>query len=480
MNKKLLFAILLVVFRLLPMKNRTSQTYLFTRPAIHNITAKQALWHDMAYKNSDLDYNFQIVPIYQKSIKNKCSKKSRHISEYFLLDYQSTIVVAGDNYKPNERNVRAEWLGLDKDFQGIFNLLPEQSQAGFFLDAKVDLKHLVPDTFFESCYVGATISAFTVKNHLNMDEKILNGKGSIIEQLQRKNLKFGKFLQESKSSGLSDLKLLIGTEYNIESGFEATYDFYILFPLAKKQNGRQLFQATRSFNGHLGYGNAINLQFPLTEKCSEYLVAFYFEAENIYLFENHQYRSFDLYFKQWSRFLLLNKIDGTTNIPAINVLTQKVKVKPYNVVDLSAGFRYKKNCLEVEVGYALWAHGGEGIEFDDKNCFGKVYGIAAKPGEFTPNGIPATASTSTIDFQGPTDKDQFGNNIFVPIERRDLNLCSASSRSTLVHRAHFAIGNVSKDCDYNKLIAFGFFYEIPQNNAALQQWGIWGKVGASF
>lgn len=468
---------------LFPLKNRTSQSFMFTKPVTQNVPVKQVFWHNLAYgSHADKINNFQVVAIFQKSSDNRCSKKSRKISEYFLLKDRSSLVVSGDDFNKFKRDVRAEWLDLPSDFKGEFTLFPEQRQVGGYLDIKYDLKKILPDSFFEFCWVGATLSISSIKNELNLKEEINSGAGSIIKQLQRDNLEFGKFKPCSKTTGFSDFKLIIGTEYNVENGFQANVDAYFLFPLAKKQNGRQLFQAFRGYNGHLGYGNSVNLQFPLSEKCSDYLFALYFEAESLYLFENHQYRSVDLDCKPWSRFLLLNSIDGRTNIPAINVLTYKFKVKPYNLVDLSAGFRYIKGAFEIEAGYALWTHGREHIELEDRDCCitNLPYGIAAAPGQFTPEGLPATASLSDINKQGPTDKDKNENNIFVPIQLNDLNLKSGESQTTLVNRFHFALGGSNENFTYGTLYGLGFFYEIPQNNAALQQWGVWAKLGMNF
>ena len=322
----------------------------------------------------------------------------------------------------------------------------------------------------------------SVDNNLHLKQDTIStstaNPQTILGSLRRPELVFGKFYGKSCSIGFAELRFKLGTELIFRDDFQVNVHSYVLIPLAQKQDNTQLFEAIRGFNGHLGFGSVVNFQIPITCRDSCYSIAFYLDLENVFLFENRQFRSLEILGKPWSRFLLLNSKDGVPNIPAINVLTQQMKVHPYNFLDLSTGFRFKNGMLDAEVGYGLWAHGTEKLKFRRK--FPAIYGIAAKPGDLTKEGLPATASRSTISHLAETDKDTDGNFIFVPIHENELDFCSGASRETLVHRFNVALGLSQRgDCS-NGFFGVGAYGEFPQNNAALVQWGFWAKFGAAF
>ncbi len=466
----------------LGIKNHYSQTNIFTRPAYFNIQAWQAFWHNIIYCNPEnLNTSAQVMMFYQKSSDNAATKKNQKISEYFLMKDRYFLTVKGDLVGTSTiRDIRAEWLQLPNDFTGTFSLFPEQKQIAFVIDIKQNLRGCFQCSLLEYFWLGFSAVVTSVDNDLNLTQDVPNNqKPTIIDALRRPNLTYGKFYGKSSTAGFSELRFKFGTEFNFRDECQVNAHTYLLFPLAENPNPNVIFPAFRGFGNHFGLGTVVDFQIPLNCRKSPYLFALNFDIEMLYLFRNKQLRSMDLRNKPWSRFLLLNRFDGTiTNIPAINVLTRKVKVDPYYMIDLSAGFRFRQNNFEAEVGYGLWAHSDERIRLDD--CFLSEWGIAAKPGDLTTDGIPATASESTIATLAKTDKDEHGNFIFVPIQENQIDLYSGGSRGTITHRVNIALGYTLRGKCNNGFIGIGGFFEIPQNNCALQQWGFWAKIGSTF
>ena len=245
-----------------------------------------------------------------------------------------------------------------------------------------------------------------------------------------------------------------------------------------KANPAYLFSPFIGNNQHWTIGSGVNFQFPITQRDVTFPILFFFNIEHQYLVPNHQYRTFDLKNKPWSRFLLLNAADGSvSNVPGVNVLTRRVTVRPDSFVDLSTGLRVTRGGFEGEIGYDLWAHGKERIKIHRtvcKNCNEEVvvsdYGIAGST-------AGVSASDSTISTLASDD------GTFVPLQDFDLNLNSGAAQAALVNRMHASMGFGSKNGANEGLEGFinaGVFYDMPQNNAALKQWGGWAKVGASF
>ncbi len=104
-------------------KERTGQSFMFTRPIYQNIAAQNAAyWHDAVYEKIGCHLSsVQIMPMYQQSIDSHAPAR------YFLINQKDTLVVKGDmTLTPSVRDVRAEWLRLPNEFVVIFSILRKQ------------------------------------------------------------------------------------------------------------------------------------------------------------------------------------------------------------------------------------------------------------------------------------------------------------------------------------------------------------------
>ncbi len=197
------------------------------------------------------------------------------------------------------------------------------------------------------------------------------------------------------------------------------------------------------------------------------------------MIRNEQLRTYDLKKKPWSRYLLLNKKGGTPdqNIPATQIFTLKTRVRPYNIIELSTGWRIRSEHVEGELGYNIWAHGDEQLYL---RCpMQKGWGIAGKGA--MPDGTATSASLSTISEQAPNDVDPITDDpIFIPLTASDLDFRSAASRAAFNHKLHASFAYVYTGCRTHGLLNIGGYYEFLQKNTALEQWGIWLKWAVSF
>lgn len=460
--------------------NIFARSFMFTRPVYRNLAAQQHLWHDMVFHECDPhSTRFQVIPLYQNSIHSK------RIDRYFLFNHKNVLTVKGDAViagNPALRDIRAEWLNLPSNFMGNFTVRPKQRQFSVWFEAQQDLGPLICSSFFENLWVGVALPFQFVENDIQLTQIAQSMNTSthfptnIIEALNQPSWKYAKFNGKQKAAALAEIMLKLGARFLDRDGFQIGAYSGLVLPLHKGQNPEYIFSPFIGNDTHFGYATGVIFQIPLIcgAAYADY-INFFANIESIYFFRNTQHRTMDLAYRPWTRYLLFNSIEGTINIPGANVLTQKVRVRPYNMIDLSTGIRLELNNFELEIGYDLWARGREKIKFTDDFPYGK-FGIAGDGTLVPGTNIAATASKSTIAQQAPNDVDLDGNPIFIPITKEDILTMSGGAKAAINHRGHFALGYRKAYCLVDAFIGAGGFFEYAQKNTALDTWGLWAKI----
>lgn len=456
-----------------------SRSFMFTHPASFNHVARQSLWHSII-NNKQGAHAFQTIMIAQQSFSVKNN------AEYFLFCDKTELLVLGDNTPDaSQRDVRAEWLNIDNpDFRGILAIDPRQTQVGTIIDYHLNLENMHNIKAFKDYWISFIVPVFLVKNDMNLRQLSVNNRAikapqDIIQAFNQKAWMFGKIDGERSQIGISSFDFRIGKTYLSRNSDEVVYYTGVSVPVGKHQNAEFLFDPYRGNNGHFGIFAGINFQVVTNRYNPYHQICWYLDLETLFLIRNSQTRTFDLKNKPWSRYLLLNKKDGPPdqNIPAVNVLTQFARVRPYDLIDFSTGFRIIGPNVEAEIGYSIWGHGAERVKI---NCdFPQNFGIAGSGPLIQDNPCvgqetAASASQSTIACQADNDQE------FVTIVQSDLDLESAEAQQTINHKFHVSFGYTYWGCQLDGFIGIGGFYEFPQKKAALTIGGVWAKLGASF
>jgi hypothetical protein len=467
-------------------QEKIGRSFMFTRPLFAYLPLADAGWHELIYKKTHAHGAcLAITPAYQHSTK------STKINRYFSPAPIDTILVAGDQAPENikcKRGVRAEWLQLAPTYVGQFHFNPIQSQAALIVDYNQDLWPCTDTPFFKDTYISISLPIVHVKNNLELVQCGATGAGTefpttLSQAFANPAWHYAKIAPKKTKTTLGELKLRWGMFFLQEEHNQFGYYFGLSLPTSKKQNPVYWFDAVAGYDGHLGINGGIACQFLLNRNPERCTVCFFANFDDVLLVKNHQIRTFDLKEKPWSRFLLFNSNPANscpqTNIPGVNVLTRKVAVHPYNVTDFSAGWRVRTRHCEWEIGYNLWGHAQENLKLYDEekhtSCCPTEWGIAGLlPG--------TTASKSTIANRIPKtyDTDGCGNPLFIPIKDCDIDVKSAAASSSVNHAVHMSLSVFCTGTRADGLFSVGLFAEYPQRNSALQTWGIWGKIGASF
>jgi len=501
-----------------------SRTFMMTRPVSHNIFAEQSLWHDFLYHKRDKGGSFQVTTYYQQSIKRPETAK------YFTFGYKTLLKVLGDdNHDACFRDIRAEWLGLPSNFRGAFSIDPEQRQFACVISYNHDLKSVVDYDFLKRFWFEISLPIVVVENNMNLCQCDVFNRADqfprdILNAFNQSSWRYAKINGKISHVDLAPIRIRFGGAFMDEDNDQlATYSVFSL-PTGHSNDNKYLFEPQSDYNGHLGFGTGANFQIVINRKeCRNCDICFFLNLETIFLIRNWHCRTFDLKCrptdgdcpscgsycapcpcgtvvggytpdgncarhcapcnykpKPWSRYLLFNTKNGVPNqnVPGVNVLTKRVKVRPYNMVEFSTGFRVKAKRFEGEVGYSIWGHGAERIECIER--FRKQWGIAGNdPGDM----VVKSASLSTICCRKATPAEEFDGTagpVFIPICESDLDLDSAACPGALNHIVHCAGGFEHEGECVDVLVGLGLYYDIPQKNSALKTWGFWVKFGGSF
>jgi len=470
--KKVIASLILCFFALQAETPKNSQTFLFTRPGQQNLCLKQAIWHNLFYDKEKRNA-FDLAVYHQKSTHpNK-------IQAYFLPSNRTQLLV---NTTALNRDILPYWLQLPTNFNGVLRINPTQTQTGFTLEGRrylgnfLNLGSVAGFKLFQDWCAFITASFNAVKNNWGLSQDNVSGTGpttapvyDILTAFDNPEWAFYKSNGSNTQNQLSEIRIGLNTTFiSTPRAQVATYSGFTI-PCTRKPSNKYIFAAQSGYNAHFGLVWGISFQFPLNRENENYRLAGTINFENIFLLRNHQFRTFDLYGKQWSRFLLLRKQNDPTNtlIPGVNILTHKVRVSPHNIMDFGTGLRFTKNWFEAELGYGLWGNKGERCRIYNKNWVPE-YGIAGST-------INTSASTSTISTQGPDDP------VFVPIVQNDINLYSGQSTASATHKVYGSLGikRLTDSCD--NTFNVGAVVEIPHNDTdVLSTWGIWVSAGIAF
>jgi hypothetical protein len=467
----------------------SAQSFMFTKPVYANVAMQQSLWHDIIYnKPGRASGAFQITGMFQQTRPDDATGR------FFLINHKNTLLITGDTVSSSinkaERDIRAEWLNLPSDFSGVMGIDPYQRQFGVVVEYNQDLSFLKMP-FFENFWISVSAPFITVTNRLNlMQEGISNptptvgGPNDILEAFNQPAWLSGKWPTcDRTKSGLAEIALRWGKAYMNEDYYQIAYYSVFKIPGHEGQDPTYLFDPVVGNNGHWGFGAGVNFQLVLNKDTSCSAYCWFLNIENIFLFREHQFRTFDLKNKPFSRYMLFTREGGIIDqkVPGVNLLTREVRIHPYNMADICSGLRYKTDKMEAEIGYSLWIHGTERLELESRTTK-DVYGIlGSAPG--------LTASGSTIDTQAADDAQVNPNPstpglvpLFVAINDSQIDLNSGASRSALVHKAHIAFGAEHRGCNCDYFIGGGLDFELPHPgyNSALKNMALWTKVGASF
>lgn len=445
--------------------DHTSQMRMLYRPAYQNASALWNWWSPVVVnKKGDSRAAVQGLIFYQKSVE-WCKTAG-----YFLINCRSNLRVQGDNAPDNrDRDVRAEWFNMDGDTDTNLSLDPRQKQIAAVFEFNQDIASWLSHSFFAHLWVDVTASFSQVKNRLNPH----SGSETLLNQIGRPELEYARICGcEFERGGLAEAIISLGTTFlDNNNGFLLAMSTGIGLPGERRVKSEFIFDAGLGTNGHFTMPTTVLFALPIYV-CDERgdTLQFVGNLQHRYYMAREEWRSFDLNCnRQWSRYLLVRREGEEQTIPATRLLTRYVEVHPHSFINVGASFVFSHQGVGAEAGYELWARSDEEIRHASQCCYPQhhaleEYGIAGS----TKN---KSASRSTISNRSDDDV------VFTTLKESDIDRKSGGAPSTGSHRLHAAL---SYQSEYNILASLGGFFEWPQTNGCLKNWGCWGKISYNW
>lgn len=471
------------------------RSYMFTQPAYMHFCMYYQGIHDLFLrKNGTMKSGLHAIGFYQHSISWEKD------AWYFLINCKSELLVSGDINIGDTfvRDVRAEWLNLPHNFRGRFSINPKQRQAGCLIEYHQDLiKFFEGVPFLEDSWLSiSAVPVLWVQNDMNFKQfDMVNtgtsttGPNNLCQAFNQQAWCFGKIDGTRNRTRPAEIRLMLGKTYLSEHNFEIAYYSALTVPLGNKPTPCFLFDSVVGNGQHVGIGAGAQFQLVLNRAPSLLDWCFYFGLESIFLIRNTQLRTYDLVNKPWSRYMQYNRRNGppNENIPGVNVLTLKTRVKQFGLFDFTMGMRVKTAHFEYELGYNIWGHSQEQLYLRDEfisQCRPEI-GIAGV-GALNPTApldrqVATTSSFSTIGTLAPNDVDpKTGEPVFVGVRVTDIDLTSAAAGSAINHTLNTAVTFINKGTINDALVGAGFLIAFPQRNGSLFTWTIWAKAAVTF
>lgn len=297
-----------------------------------------------------------------------------------------------------------------------------------------------------------------------------------------------------------DMRIGYETVQNEHARLESYFGFSA--PTGNKVRGVKLFEPIVGYNHHFGlmFGTDASLELWRSE-CEDMHVWMELSMHGLYLVKNSQKRLVDLKGKPWSRYMrvyanqdqaiLAESTDNQClNTPGVNIFALDLHVSPGFQRQYNSSFVFTSGGFQGELGYNFFARAPECIDFKCPWVEGPALvayegnrfcteGGGFSPAEGTPGATdPVQNINHNFGDRNTQSADDYANSI---ITCNDLDLDSAAHPAVLTHTVFATAGYRWDSCSCVVPSAgLGGSYEMSRDNAGLNRWMLWGKMGLSF
>lgn len=358
-----------------------------------------------------------------------------------------------------------------KDFSSKVSICPERSVIGWLAHGYFNLDCFVTGLWAD---VAFTVAQAKLKLHfkeVGNEGDIAGNPKTVAQAFDGLNV----FANDCKHTGVDDVLLRIGYDYNYCDNDHAGVYFLGIAPTGKDFNNARWFQPlVGSRQGAVGAG--FEMDYTIWSSDNHDLV---FQTELLYQYRlrSEERRAFDYSNGSLSRFLLVAASTNASNpVSGLSALEQCVRVEPRSQLEWWANFHYQWCNWAAEVSYNLWFRDREKISctnFDFNNT--GIFLEHCVPPTLTSN---STATIATLPLAGTADT------VFTALKSSDVNLNSGAAQRVLTHKFSGAVAynNVWADC-YPFYVGLGAGYEFASKKYrrhALENWSVYGKWGISW
>jgi hypothetical protein len=475
----------------------TNKTFLSDNYRPFSAVEKASLWLFDTDNTSPIIHNFDATAFYAEST----NKKS--IGKYFGVNDSNTILFGRGSVQNDAPRGDVFYGSIilrgDDDLgqqRATLTLKPSQQVMGAQFSYAINLQK-----YFPGLTAGVSFDISEVEHHMNTKfipnvaaltnatddpQEIFTllkgemsdaGKGMLFADHEIEQLTHAKLKKKQKVSGIADIHAFFGykakpfEEGDVALGIKGT------LPTGNEAKGEFLFEPIYGNGKHLSLGYFVHSDWVAwSDNNQSVKLAAFLDYE--YLFSNKEVRTLGLKSGgNYSHYYLLGKKgtiesdkeknESTPVIPAANVLTMKVNVRPGSQLEMGLSGRYITKEWMVQLGYKLAACEEERV-VRSESWQEETYAIANE--SYSTNGL----------FIADNDQVASGRE-HDWITAKDLDVSTATTPAKLSHTAflHTQGEFLLKNDIYFKLHG-KFLYQFPAKNSSIERWGAEFGVGVSF
>jgi|SRR5579859_1435354 len=472
--------------------------------------------HLIFYHNRMLEREDGVWGSFQAVMFGGQTVSSEGLARYFMPFNQMCLVVAegpnansafitptpvvysggSDAFKKDAYDVLAQNFNIateNNDFESTICLDPKQSYIGVAFNYRQSISDIEDKGF----WFDITAPVIHVKNDIGLSESFTHTfspslpghPNNMKEALQQSAWKYGKISScPLQKTHFSDIEIRIGYDTIREDIFSYGAFIGIICPSGNKPTGEFVFEPMVGRNGHWGimWGSTITYEMWASETGSIHATL---DANNYYMFEHGEIRSFDLKDKQWSRYInVFTSQDATEVTPGINTLTRCLKVRPKGTYQMNSALTFKHNKFECEGGMYLYIRQAEEVQLkqkwiEDPAIAGVLPFDGTNPAQSMSlanmNAWDYSLISQDVDFSKLAILAANNTPLYKPIQETDLNLGSASHPATIAHKFYVGIAGNWDNIEYPTFVGGGASYQWSSDNAAVSRWSVFGKIGVS-
>jgi hypothetical protein len=440
------------------------------------------------------------------------SSSSDELARYFM-PYGKTCLTVGecgnvnDNtagvinggssvFNNNTHDIIANNFGINTinhDFASYICFKPEQTFQG----GAINYRQSLSDTEDTGIWFDFTMPIVHVRNKINLCERVINQgtpiNGNNITNMTQAFLNpawnYGKICPSGiDKTRIADLEIRIGRDGVRKE--HCRYGGYVgvVVPTGNAQTGKYMFEPVIGGAHHAGIMWGSAMQFQLWQE-DDLSLRTCLDMNNRYMFEHQEIRSFDLKDKQWSRYMnVFLDQNSTTSTPGINVFTRCMSIVPRASYQINTALVFQYRKFMVEGGFNFYARQAErgwltmpwSTGPAIAGTAGAIGGANARSMNNATMRMWDNGLITDDAYQGALQVNPNNNELlYRPLTSADLDLASALHPAVINQTIYATLGYDDADCDYPHFAGLGSSLQWSHNNAGMNRWSVWGKVGLS-
>ncbi len=481
----------------------TDKTYFVHRPQGENIPLEHMLQRKLLPENlNKKQIILQATPFFEMS-----QNRSKFV-QYLMFDDKSSLNI-GRNTDIDNRHLKFDETSTS-NLTGNITLRPKTETYGILFSYFQPLKKISKNLFFKA---NIPLVHFRFDPELRVKRRTISSEGNktiedyfagqVMVQGMRPSEEFPRILQDPLEFGkisnytrlktsVADINLMFSYKKEIiENKFLINWNGFLTIPTNSSPRSEWLLEPIIGTAGHWALGAGLDGYFELTNS-----LEFIFDIRYKYLLEGNEKRILGLKNSagqklKWGQYSLFGLIASPKVLPAANALAQEVDVRPRARLECLLMFAYNAKHLSFQVGYDFWLKQRDiisRVRAWENNRYGLVGSnyltdlvkILNFDTDLHPQSTFKLQHSNLNNTIGVMQQAGANSNLQGTILDTQLDHATAETPHLISHKFFVAVERLWKNNPISYFLGCGLSFEFPNDNARLQQLGLWLKGGFLF